>query len=287
MRVCLIPTLLLATLIAPSAAAVPQDAHAANPAARRDARVIVVGIDQSFDMAEPFAPEPWWPVGAAILRYFDHSVVAVSGKDVPDLVRRLDRRLADGGFSGIRKLEVWTHGGAGWFRIQGRRQHADIFDGKNATLARAMSRLRELLAPGAVVHFRSCSTFRDRAGLTFADAAARFFNTGRRDVTVMGHTRPTGLQHPGWQTILPGGRARWPASEGLFESEIYGVEILARDLLRIFTGHGYEVIPFVRERIVPGLAAEIQIAARNIRLRLTGAGKSAGGGAAADGHRAR
>lgn len=283
----LIPTLLLATLFASSAAAVPQDASPSSPAARRDARVIVVGIDQTFDMAEPFAPEPWWPVGAAILRYFDHSVVAVSGKDVPDLVNRLDRRLAEGGFSGIRKIEVWTHGGAGWFRIQNRRQRADIFDGRNAALTRALSRLRELLAPGAIVHFRSCSTFRDRAGIAFADAAARFFNTGRRDVTVMGHTRPTGLQHPGWQTIPPGGRARWPASEGMFESEIYGVEILARDLLRIFTGHGYEVIPFVRERILPGLAAEIEIAARNIRLRLTGAGQPAGGGAAADGHRAR
>lgn len=254
---------------------------------RKDARVIVVGIDKPFDAAEPFAPEPWWPVGAAILHYFDHSVIAVSGKDVPDLVKRLDGKLADGGFTGIRKVEVWTHGGSGWFRIQGRRQRAEIFTDKDGPVRTALTRLRDLLAPGAVVHFRSCSTFRDRAGIAFADAAARFFNTGRRDVTVMGHTRPTGLQHPGWQIIPPGQRARWSPSEGMLESELYGVEILARDLLRIFTGHGYEVIPFIRERIVPGLAAEIGIAGRNIRLRLLGGGDRAGSAGTADGHRAR
>lgn len=272
-------TLFVALLIAPG----PAD----DGAARNDARVIVAGIDKKFDPAEPFAPEPWWPVGAAILHYFDHSTIAVSGRDIPALVGSLDAKLAAGGFTGIRKLEIWTHGGSGWFRIQGRREKADIFEAKPGPRGAALVRLRALLGPGAVVHFRSCSTFRDHAGIAFAEAAARFFNTGRHDVTVMGHTRPTGLQHPGWKIIPPGGRARWPASEGCFESQLYGVQILARDLARIFTGHGYEVVPFIRENIVPGLVDEFAIASRNIRRRLIGeATGGSSGQAGADGHRA-
>lgn len=271
----------------PTAAMAQSSPGAGHAPAGRTARVIIVGIDRKFDASEPFAPEPWWPVGAAILHYFDHSVIAVRGKNLTEVVGNLDAKLADGGFSAIRKIEVWTHGGAGWFRIQDRRQRADIFEASNSTLAQALARLRDRLAPGAIVHFRSCSTFRDRVGIGFADAAAKFFNTGRRDITVIGHTRPTGLQHPGWQIIPPGERARWSPTEGTFESSIYGVEILSRDLLRIFTGHGYEIVPFVRERILPGLSDELRIAARNIGLRVFGSRGPAGGGAAADGHRAR
>ncbi|MFN0138050.1 MAG: hypothetical protein ACKVS9_18255 [Phycisphaerae bacterium] len=219
------------------------------PAMSRVANVIVCGIDRPFRLSEPFRPEPWWPVGAAMLRNLGRDHIVAYGRDVPALVADIERRLAAGEFTAIGRLEFWTHGGPGYFRIASRRCFFDLFDERRARPpdAAALHRLRELLTDDAIVHFRSCSTFQGMKGHAIALTASRFFCATGKAITVMGHIRPTGLTHPGWKTITPGATPNWSLQDGIFESEIEGAEILIRDLLRIFTAYAYDLIPAIVE----------------------------------------
>lgn len=219
------------------------------PAMSKVANVIVCGIDRPFRLSEPFRPEPWWPVGAAMLRNLGRDHIVAYGKDVPALVADIERQLDVGEFTAIGRLEIWTHGGPGYFRIASRRCFFDLFDERLAKPPDvvALCRLRDLLTDDAIVHFRSCSTFQGMKGHAIALTASRFFCATGKAITVMGHTRPTGLTHPGWKKITPGATPNWSLQDGIFESEIEGVEILIRDLLRIFTAYAYDIIPAIVE----------------------------------------
>ncbi len=72
--------------------------------------------------------------------------------------------------------------------------------------------LREKLAPGALIWFRTCETFGARAGIALAERLADF--TGAR---VAGHTHIIGLHQSGLHGLAPGQRADWAEDEGLLE----------------------------------------------------------------------
>lgn len=228
------------------------------PAPPRSAIVIVSGVDRAFDWAKPVRPEPWWPVGARLLRYFDHDVVLARGRDLPDLVSRLEAELRERRLASIRRVEIWSHGNPGTFRIQRQNLGREIFSTSDEKLLAALQTLRSRLAGGAVIHFRSCRTFHGRAGRAFAEAASRFFNVTGKGVIVMGHTRPTGLIHPGWRTLLPARRASWSDREGMLEAPLENAEILVRDLVWIGSGGAAECVPYLMERWLPALRERVE-----------------------------
>ena len=231
---------LILPLLALNLAQVEPPTTPANQTPPRSAVVIVSGVDRAFSWAKPFRPEPWWPIGANLLGYFDHDVVLARGRDLAELVENIESGLRARGLKSIRRMEVWTHGQPGSFRIQ--RQHfgREIFTTRNARLLGSLQTLRARLMGGAVIHFRSCVTFHGPDGRAFAEAASNFFNATGKGIIVMGHTRPTGLIHPGWKTLLPGRRATWSDREGTLEAPLENAEILVRDLLWICTGGAAE-----------------------------------------------
>jgi hypothetical protein len=70
--------------------------------------------------------------------------------------------------------------------------------------------LRDRLAPGALVWFRTCSAFGARRGIAFAESLADFL--GAR---VAGHTHVIGFHQSGLHGLAPGARADWDPSEGI------------------------------------------------------------------------
>ena len=226
----------------------PLPPRAESDATTRGAIVIVSGVDRAFEWAKPFRPEPWWPIGARMMEYFDRDVVLARGRDLPDLVNGLEATLRERGLRSIRRIEVWTHGNPGTFRIQRKHLGREIFTARDPRLLGALQTLRTRLAGGAVIHFRSCVTFHGPDGRRFAEEASRFFNATGKGIVLIGHTRPTGLIHPGARILLPGRRATWSDREGTLEAPLQNAEILVRDLIWICTGGAAECAPYLIEK---------------------------------------
>jgi hypothetical protein len=109
----------------------------------------------------------------------------------------------------ISEVQFWAHGKWGRLHLQqesfdrgafvpGHRLHAGV------------SALRERLAPGALVWFRSCETFGATEGHDFARALADFFGC-----RAAGHTFIIGYWQSGLHQLDPGQTPHWPADEGL------------------------------------------------------------------------
>lgn len=248
---------LLLPLIALQLAAPPPSATERD-APPRSAVVIVSGVDRSFEWNKPFRPEPWWPIGARLMGYFDRDVVLARGRDLPDLINGLEATLRQRGLKSIRRIEIWTHGNPGTFRIQRKHLGREIYTARDPKLLESLQMLRGLLTGGAVIHFRSCVTFHGPDGRAFAEETSRFFNATGKGVVVMGHTRPTGLIHPGARTLLPGRRAHWSDREGTLEAPLQNAEILVRDLVWICTGGTAECAPYLIESRLPALRERLE-----------------------------
>lgn len=108
----------------------------------------------------------------------------------------------------IDEIQYWGHGKWGQVLIAD-----DVFDANAFRSRRAqLDALRERLAPGALVWFRTCETFGASAGLDFAERLAD--DLGAR---VAGHTYIIGFHQSGLHGLAPGKRADWSPSEGLAE----------------------------------------------------------------------
>ncbi len=109
----------------------------------------------------------------------------------------------------ISELQIWAHGK--WGRLL---LHRDDLDRRAFSpghrLHRGLTSLRERLAPGALVWFRSCETFGAVAGHDFAKRMTDFFGC-----RVAGHTFVIGYWQSGLHRLLPGQEPGWSASEGL------------------------------------------------------------------------
>ena len=109
----------------------------------------------------------------------------------------------------ISELQYWGHGKWGAAFVD-----RDVLDATalTATSPRraALECLREKLAPGALVWFRTCETFGARRGIELAERLADFL--GAR---VAGHTFVIHFHQSGLSGLAPGMRAHWPAEEGI------------------------------------------------------------------------
>lgn len=109
----------------------------------------------------------------------------------------------------IDELQYWGHGR--WGRILIDRE---ALAGSSLLVGHehhaGLCALRDRLAPGALVWFRTCSAFGCRAGIAFAEGMADFL--GAR---VAGHTHVIGFHQSGLHGLAPGARADWDPAEGL------------------------------------------------------------------------
>lgn len=111
----------------------------------------------------------------------------------------------------IRELQYWGHGRWGSARVA-----SDVLDRSALAMGHPyralLEAVRERLAPGALVWFRTCETLGAHAGIDFAERLADFL--GAR---VAGHTYIIGFHQSGLHGLAPGQRADWSPSEGIAE----------------------------------------------------------------------
>src|SRR6185295_12580281 len=107
----------------------------------------------------------------------------------------------------ISEVQFWAHGK--WGRLYLERQVLDrgaLAPGHH--LHAGLSALRERLAPGALVWFRSCETFGATAGHDFACGLTDFLGCA-----AAGHTFIIGYWQSGLHRLEPGMKPAWSATE--------------------------------------------------------------------------
>lgn len=147
---------------------------------------------------------PAWRVGARLYRVLDR-IDAAHGVSTwrEALAWTASQREP------IRELQYWGHGMWGAAKVD-----SDALDASALSpghrLHAGLEALRERLAPGALVWFRTCQTLGAARGIAFAERLADFL--GAR---VAGHTFVIGFHQSGLRGLAPGTRATWSAAEGL------------------------------------------------------------------------
>jgi Domain of unknown function (DUF4347) len=151
-----------------------------------------------------------WSMGR---RFYALRGLLDAGRGVASVDQALGWLATHGARRPIAEIQIWCHGKWGDVRFG-----AECLD--RESLARASShfdgltRLRERLAPDALVWFRTCETFGAERGMEFAERFAEFM--GAR---VAGHSYVIGLWQSGLHALEPGRRADWPADEGIAEGD--------------------------------------------------------------------
>jgi hypothetical protein len=111
----------------------------------------------------------------------------------------------------IAEVQYWGHGRWGCAHVAG-----DVLDARALAprhpLRRRLDAVRERLAPGALVWFRTCETFGATRGLDFARRLSD--HLGAR---VAGHTFIIGFHQSGLHGLAPGDVPDWTGEEGLAE----------------------------------------------------------------------
>lgn len=149
---------------------------------------------------------PVWAMGARLYRQLERVDVTRGVASWHEALVFLAQTSAP-----IRELQYWGHGSWGNARID-----RDVLDARALApthrLRPQLDALRERLAPGALVWFRTCESFGARAGLDFAGRLADFL--GAR---VAGHTFVIGFHQSGLHGLAPGVRPDWSPDEGIAE----------------------------------------------------------------------
>ncbi len=112
----------------------------------------------------------------------------------------------------IDEIQYWGHGKWGAAFVGEDVLDASALHDRRHDRRRDLEAVRERLAPGALLWFRTCETFGAARGIDFAERLADFF--GAR---VAGHTYIIGFHQSGLHGLAPGARADWSAGEGLAE----------------------------------------------------------------------
>jgi hypothetical protein len=147
-----------------------------------------------------------WGAGRHLYRALGRSDGARGASSFDEALGWLSTHRAD---RPIAEVQFWAHGK--WGRLFLER---DSLDRSALTpghpLQRALWALRERLAPGALIWFRSCETFGAVAGADFARAMTEFFRC-----RAAGHTFVIGYWQSGLHQLEPGDAPAWSTSEGL------------------------------------------------------------------------
>lgn len=111
----------------------------------------------------------------------------------------------------ISEVQVWSHGKWGEVLLDG-----DVFDEtvffQDHPLYDGVVALKRVLAPDALLWFRTCETFGATRGHSFAEAVTTFF-----DCRAAGHTFIIGPWQSGLHSLSPGEVPQWNPAEGLIE----------------------------------------------------------------------
>lgn len=172
-------------------------------------------------------PEPYRPVDVDIPVGLSHSWAA--GGRLYRLLRRVDAYRGFGVWykalewlltmDKITEIQYWGHGSPGNVWMNGEALTKDVFTGP---LAGLMTDLREKLAPGAVIWFRTCGTFCGQPGHQFASAWVRAMGC-----KIVGHTHVINFWHGGLHSLAPGQIAHWPMEEGVAKGSPLAPEKMA------------------------------------------------------------
>jgi hypothetical protein len=145
-----------------------------------------------------------WQVGARLYRargLLDASFGATTFEDALGFLARAARPIGE--------IQFWGHGK--WGRVLIDHQSFDRSSLEPGHRFRPLlEAVRERLAPGALVWFRTCETLGAHAGRDFAQRLAEFW--GAR---VAGHTFAIGFWQSGLHALAPGDAPSWAATEGL------------------------------------------------------------------------
>jgi hypothetical protein len=217
--------------------------------------VILIGIDRAFEWSGVMRPEPWWPRLAQLWRDGDPRVCVIRGGTLDEMLRKAAAATTG---RKIGRLEIWSHGGPGWFRIQQRRHFVDALRDDDSPLGRAWKDVRAALDADSIVVFRTCSTFHGPLGRGFARRAAELFAADGATRRVAGFTRPIAILQPGY-CELAGGEPGWPVREGAAEQSLEGGWILARDVVLFLIGSPYEIGNLLLDALLrPAPAAQLR-----------------------------
>lgn len=147
-----------------------------------------------------------WRAGSRLYRSLGRVDASYGARSFADMFAW----LADfGGERSIGELQFWGHGK--WGRILIGSEALDRQSLCSTHPHRSdWLRLRERLAPDALLWFRTCETLGALAGQRFAAELADF--TGAR---VAGHTYVIGFFQSGLRCLSPGARPHWSVWEGL------------------------------------------------------------------------
>jgi hypothetical protein len=145
-----------------------------------------------------------WRAGAALYRGLGRIDAAVGVRTWADALAWLAARPEP-----ITEIQYWGHGRWGAALVDREPLDAGVLAPAHPHHA-ALAAVRDRLAPGALVWFRTCETLGARRGIEFAERLADFL--GAR---VAGHTYVIGVHQSGLHGVAPGGRADWSPDEGL------------------------------------------------------------------------
>jgi hypothetical protein len=111
----------------------------------------------------------------------------------------------------ISEVQFWAHGK--WGRLLLQRESFDrAAFAEGHRHRKGLDALRERLAPGALIWFRTCETFGAAPGHDFARALTDFFGC-----RAAGHTFIIGYWQSGLHQLEPGRAPHWPVNEGLVQ----------------------------------------------------------------------
>jgi len=149
-----------------------------------------------------------WSVGRHLYRALGRSDGACGVQGFDEAFGWLAGHRSD---APIGEVQFWAHGK--WGRLHLRNESFD----RGAFVAghrfhKGLAALRERLAPGALIWFRSCETFGAAPGHDFAQALTDFFGC-----RAAGHTFIIGYWQSGLHQLEPGQAPHWPLTEGLVQ----------------------------------------------------------------------
>lgn len=147
-----------------------------------------------------------WLAGGKLYRIM-RSLDKVKG--VSSWEEALDWIIEQGKIEPISQIQFWGHGS--WGRVWIGKQALGVKTIRNPGILRdKLSDVKKYLADDALIWFRTCSTFGNTSGKTFAKEFTEWMSC-----KVAAHTHIVGWWQGGLHSLKPGQEPYWPDDEGV------------------------------------------------------------------------